>query len=472
MVCCGIIYIVNWCKIGLIFHHTRDISQKYKKEGKTIMKRVIAILLSVMMMVCVLASCGGGETSTTTNNETSGEAIGNEYTQSLGITADMFGDEKDVSLKVWGPEEYAQLLTEQCNEFSEIFKEKNITIEVVAQSEANATTQITNDPETAADVFGFASDQMQTLMAAKLLAAVPTGFAENIAKTDAEAAVAASMVGEELMAYPETGNGYYLVYDKRVVSDEQAGSLEEILAACKKAGKKFIMNCGDGYYACVFAFTGGVTINGLKEDGKTQIFNDYDEAEAVATLKAFSKLMHDYSGTFTSLDPTNVSSGLLNGTVAAGVDGSWNSDADKKALGDNLGAAKLPTINVNGEAKQMISMYGYKMIGVNAYSKAPRTAQILAYYLASETCQLERVEQLGWSPTNKVVAENEATTSNITIAALVAQGEHSVPQLNVAPTFWDPIANLGNKLYADETNPETYDFAKLLTETIKNITQR
>ena len=179
--------------------------------------------------------------------------------------------------------------------------------------------------------------------------------------------------------------------------------------------------------------------------------------------------MHDYSGTFTSLGPENISSGFSNGACAAGIDGSWNSTVDQDALGENLGAAKLPTINVDGEDKQMISMYGYKMIGVNAASKYPRTSQILAYYLSSEECQKQRAEELGWSPTNKVVVESDAVKNNVTISALVAQSAHAVAQVNVADTFWDPMANLGNKLVAEDTDPESYNFEKLLTDTLANI---
>ena len=325
-----------------------------------------------------------------------------------------------------------------------------------------------SDSEAGADVFGFASDQLHRLVNAKVISPVSPAFAASVSETELEESVKVSTVDGQLYAFPETGNGYYLVYDKRVVSDEQAGTLEGVLEACKKAGKKFIMNAGVGYYACVFAFTGDVKIDGLNEDG-TQKFTDYDEATAVATLKAFSQLMHDYSGTFTNLGPETISSGFYNGACGAGVDGSWNSSVDIDALGENLGAAKLPTINVDGEDKQMISMYGYKMIGVNAASKYPRTAQILAYYLASKDCQTQRAEELGWSPTNKEVVESDVVKNNVTIAALIEQSNHAVAQVNVADTFWDPMANLGNKLIADDTDPAKYDFTKLLNDTIANV---
>ncbi len=434
------------------------------------MKKIIALLMAVMMMGTVIAGCGTtGQTGNNGEVVDGGNSTITDASVEFNATAEDFGEEKDAKIKVWGPDAYVTLLKKQCKAFTELFPEQNISIEVVAQGEDTAATQILSDSEAGADVFGFASDQLQSLVDAGVIAPVAQKFAANANASDLEAAIKVCTVDDKLYCFPETGNGYYLVYDKRVVTDEQAGSLEEILAACKKAGKKFIMDAGTGYYTCIFAFTGGVKIDGFEEDGKTQVFTDYDEKEAVATLKAFSKLMHDYQGTFTSLDPANISSGFMNGACGAGIDGIWNASIDKEALGENLGAAKLPTINVNGEDKQMISMYGYKMIGVNAHSKYPRTSQVLAYYLSSKDCQQQRVEELGWSPTNKEVVASDLVAKDATIAAFVAQGDHAVPQVNVAGTFWDPMANVGNKLMAEDTDPEKYDFAKLLNDTIANV---
>jgi arabinogalactan oligomer/maltooligosaccharide transport system substrate-binding protein len=444
------------------------------------MKKILALLLATLMMVGVFAGCG--ETSTTTSDSNDSSASGSDSSTTTVtstnfddvVTSDMFGDEEGAKLKVWGPDAYAKLLKKQCAAFTEKFKDQNITITVVAQGEDTSATQIMQDPDAGADVFGLASDKLNQLYDSGVIAPVATTFANVIKETDLENAVEVSTLEDQLYAYPETGNGYYLVYDKSVVSDEQAKSLEDILAACKKANKKFIMDAGTGYYSCVFAFTGGLTIDGYESDGKTQKFNDYDEDQVVDTLKAFSTLMHKYSGTFTSLDPAKISSGFtstskIKSTVGAGIDGSWNSEADSKALGDNYGATKLPTIKVNGEDTQMISMYGYKMIGVNANSKYPRTAQILAYYLSSEECQQQRCDQLGWSPTNKSVADSDSATENVSIQALLDQSNYSVAQLNVAQQFWDPMANLGNKLVADDTKPDSYDFKTLLKNTVANI---
>ena len=210
-----------------------------------------------------------------------------------------------------------------------------------------------------------------------------------------EESVKAGTVNDKLYYYPETTNGYFLVYDKSVVSDEKAQKFEDVLAACRDAGKRFIMDAGDGYYSCIFTFTGGVTIDGYADEEQTvQNFVDYDEDTAVATLQAFAQLIKDYKGTFTSLSVDKIASGFADGSCGAGIDGIWNIESDSEKLGENFGATKLPTINVNGEDKAMISMYGYKALGVKSTTKYPLTSAALALYLTGENCQRQRAEQI------------------------------------------------------------------------------
>ena len=430
------------------------------------MKKILAILLAGMMAVTAFAGCGEGQSESSGSGSGGGGSI--EVKDDL-VDESVFGDEDNISLKVWAPDKAVALVKQQVEEFKKAYPGKTFKkIEVVAQGEGDAVTQLLNDANAAADVFSFASDQLNKAIDAKVIARC--AFKDYVSDENVEDTVKAATIDDQLYAFPETNdNGYYLVYDKRVVSDDKAKTLEGILEACKAKKKEFIFNCGDGYYGCTFAFTAGAKIDGLEEDG-TQKFTEYDEGEAVATLQAFSKLMHDYKGTFVALDNAQLASGFETGTAGAGVDGSWNTKADEKALGENCGAAKLPTIKVNGQDKQLISMFGYKYIGVNAHSKFPASAQILALYLAGQKCQKDRAEQLGWGPSNKVVLDDPVVKNSAVQQAIIAQSENSCAQVNIAPTLWEPMGNLGNKLIADETNPNDAEyFKKLLTETIKNV---
>ena len=403
------------------------------------MKKILAILLAGMMTATALAGCGGGSSSgTDSKGSESGSSGGGAEAQVVDantVDPSLFGDEDNITLKVWAPSQALELVKKQVEEFKAAYPDKTFTkIEVSAMAESEAGTQVLNDASAAADVFGFASDHLNKLLDAKVLSEV--AFANAVSEMNSEETVKAGKKGDVLYAYPETNdNGYYLVYDKTVVTDEQAAKLEDVLAACKEAGKKFIFDCGNGYYGCTFAFTAGVLIDGLEEDGVTQKFVKYDEDEAVKTLQAFSKLMHEYKGTFTS-----------------------------------FGAAKLPTINVDGTDKQLVSLFGYKYIGVNAASQFPAAAQILAYYLHGEKCQQQRAEELGWGPSNKNVQQMPVITDNPIQQAIQMQAKNAVPQVNIAPTFWNPMGNLGNKLIADETNPDDADyFKKLLKDTVANV---
>lgn len=444
------------------------------------MKKILAILLAGMMAATALVGCGGGETSSNAG-ESGGSSSGEGAAKVEGSIVDesYFGDEgsasNPITLKVWAPDAAVSLVKEQIEAFKKAYPNKTFKeIAVVAQGEGDAATQLLNDATVAADVFSFPSDQLNKLVDAGVIA--PVAFKDAVTAANDPATVTAGTMknaegADTLFAYPETNdNGYYLVYDNTVVTEEQAKTLEGVLDACKKAGKQFVMNVGDGFYACTLAFTAGVIIDGLEEDGITQKFKEYDEDAAVTTLMAFAQLMKDYKGTFVSLDVANIASGFSNGKTGAGVDGSWDTASNQEALGEKFGAAKLPTIKVGDENKQLISMFGYKYIGVNGSSKFPASAQILAHYLAGEECQLQRATQLGWGPSNLTAQQDKAVTGSAVLQAIKAQAENAVPQVNIASTFWNPMGNLGNKLYADEWKPDDAAATKkLLQDTVANI---
>ncbi len=442
------------------------------------MKKVLAILLAGMMTATALAGCGGSGNNSSGSEGGNSNSGGSVAAQNGKVDESAFGDEKDITLKVWAPDKGVSLAKEQIEAFKKMYP--NVTfkkIEVVAQGEGEAATQIVNDPNKAADVFSFPSDQLNKLDSAKCLSPVSKAFLADVTATNSESTVKAATLKDSktkedvLYAYPETNdNGYYLVYDKKVVSDDQAKTLEAILKACKDAKKDFIMDCGDGFYACTFAFTAGAVIDGFEDDGETQKFKEFDENKAVDTLMAFAKLMKEYKGTFKSLSPAQIASGFKNGTLGAGVDGTWNSVADKEALGDNYGATKLPTINVGGEDTQLISMFGYKYIGVNAKTKFPRAAHILAYYLASEECQVQRAEKLGWGPSNTKAQETDFVKNDVTLQAIAAQSQNAVPQVNIQGTFWQAMGTLGSEMMKDGWKADDKAATqKLLKSTISDV---
>lgn len=419
-------------------------------------KRILSLVLAAAMMAVVFVGCGKSEDKT---SSTSGAAKTVEV-------------EKNAKLKLWGPAASLSILKEQAKAFEKKYADKNVKIEVVAQEESDAGTQVLNDSEAAADVFAFPSDQITKLTQAKALLPVYDNYVDDISKNHTAAAVdtvKGDLNGKEVLyAFPETDNGYYLVYDKSVISDEDAKSWEGILAACKKNGRQFIMDAGNGYYSCMFPFTGGLKLDGLEGDAQdTQKFNKYDEDEVAQTMSAFSELFHKYKDTFVSATVDKVSAGFSTAkrTCGAGIDGTWNAAVNKEALGKDFGVTVLPTINVNGKDKQTVAMIGYKYIGVKSVTKFPNASEELANYLVSAECQKTRLDKLGWTPTNKGVE----VEGNDAINTMLEEAKTFVVQANIIQAFWDPMANLGNKVYKADEKSDVATMKTLLKDTLTNI---
>jgi len=435
-------------------------------------KRFCAIALAALMTASAFAGCGsepttttppaGGDTTTTTPADGTGDPLGGE------------GANGTINLKVWGPEAVQEILKSQCATFSDNMKAYgDIQIEVVPQGEADSATAVLTDSQAAADVFGFACDNLDKLVTAGALLEVTGADKDFVTSANSEASVNAATKNGSIWAYPETGdNSYILVYNKKYVSEEQAKTLEGTLEACKAANKKFVMDAGNGYYSCMFMFTGGLKIDGFETnaDGdEVQKFTEYDEAKVVKTMLAFQSLFTEYKDYFLNGEVTKVVDGFKSDTVAAGIDGSWNFASAKAALGEDVGFAVLPTINVDGTATPIVNMFGYKLLGVNSSTQFPNTAIELAKFLSGEECQKERAEKLNWGPSNKVIAESDLIKNDQALNAILSQQANSVAQVGVAATFWTPVGTFGSKI-VDFDNPLTEDSAKeLVKTTIANV---
>lgn len=86
----------------------------------------------------------------------------------------------------------------------------------------------------------------------------------------------------------------------------------------------------------------------------------------------------------------------------------------------------------------MASFSGYKLLGVNAYSKHREWAVKLAEWIANEENQKLRFELRGQGPSNIRVASSEEVQNSPAIAALLKQSEFSCPQ-RIGGNFWEPV---------------------------------
>lgn len=361
-------------------------------------------------------------------------------------------DESDgtVNLKVWGAQEDQEMLKGMI----EAFKKENpnvkynITLGVVGEKDTQ--TKILEDPEAAADVFAFPDDQLTDLINAGVLYEI-TLDKEKIRMENSEGAVKAATMNDKLYAYPMTAdNGYFLYYDKSVLSENDVKTLDGLMNAAASKNKKVLMDVSNGWYVASFFLGAGGTL-GIKNGKQTCDFNNANGVAAGEAVKNFCA----HEAFMTGEDA--VLTGGIGTTIAAGVSGTWTADAIKEKLGDNYAATKLPTFTMDGKQVQMKSFAGYKLMGVNSATKHPKEAMKLAQFLTNEQNQLIRFEKRAMGPSNIKAAENEKVKANVALSALAMQNQYGVSQGSVLNSSWDPMEAFGTAM-------ETKNYSKSVKE--------
>lgn len=364
---------------------------------------------------------------------------GCQKNSSVPLAEEQTPDAGTVNLTVWGAEEDEELLCQIIDSFQEKYRgQADFNITYMPQSESSCTNALMADLEQGADVFAFADDQLNTLVAAGALE--PVENAEAAKEANLPEAVLAASINDTLYALPLTAdNGYFLYYNKQYFSENDIESLDRMLEIAAEHEKKISMEWSSGWYVYSLFGNTGLSV-GLNDDGITNYctWNSTDgDIKGTDVARAMQGIAI-HPG-FTSVDDAGFLDGVKNGTIIAGVNGVWNAVAVEKAWGRNFGAAKLPSYRCAGKQVQMASFSGYKLIGVNAYSKHREWAAKLAQWIANEENQKLRFRLRGQGPSNINAAASKEVQSSLAIAALLEQSEFSCLQ-RIGGNFWDPVS--------------------------------
>ncbi len=342
-----------------------------------------------------------------------------------------------INLVIWCAAEDEELVSQITSSFKKEYSSQDFNITYKPQSESNCTDALMADLENGADVFIFADDQLNTLVAAGALE--PVENAEHARKANLPESVLAASVNDTLYALPLTAdNGYFLYYNKKYFTEKNIKSLDSILDIAAQHGKKFSMEWSSGWYVYSFFGNTGLTV-GLNDDGITNYCtwnSKKGKIKGTDVAKAMLKISR-HPG-FTNTDDAGFLKGVKNNKIIAGVNGIWNSVALEKAWGKNFGAARLPLYTCAGQQVQMASFSGYKLVGVNAYSEEKEWAAKLAEWISNEENQKLRFIMRGQGPSNINAAASEEVQSSPAIAALLEQSGFSCLQ-RIGGNFWEPV---------------------------------
>ena len=222
-------------------------------------KRVLALVMSTAMIASVLTACGGNSNtpaqdtnSNTTNNDApAADTTNNDAPAADTANNDAAADTANVDygtgeITIWVAENVQTFTQNQIKAFQEANPQyAGYTVTVEPVGEGDAASNMITDVEGGADIYGFAQDQLARLVSSGAIMPVIGDYATWVAEQNDAGAAAAAVVGGTTYAFPITSdNGYFMYYDKSVVTDPT--SLDQIVADCEAAGKGFYMETLDG----------------------------------------------------------------------------------------------------------------------------------------------------------------------------------------------------------------------------------
>ncbi len=417
---------------------------------KTAFQKFIAFGLALLILGTALCACRGGSSSGNTDGD-------------------------HITLTVWGSQEDQAMLKEMCNAYAKQNPQNTYTFRFGVQGEGDAADKVLGDVMSGPDVFSFPGDRINSLYAGGALARIGGDIEATVRSANTEASVDAASIrveGEDrLYAFPITGdNCFFLYYDKRVFPDaSKLNSLDDILDTAAAAGKKvhFKIN-DDGWYLSSFFFADEdlgyeVTYNDRMVEEKVSI--NYDTEDGLSVMQALRHYIAS-DALVAQTDDSKIIAAFTpdkNGhcEAAAAVSGTWNAATIRRLLGDNMGVAILPTINLDGEAVRLSGFMGYKLMGVGGYSQNKGEATRLAAFLTNAENQKKRFEIRGFAPTNKEIAALEEIQNDPIIATVLRQATFNRSQKSVPNAYWSPMGSLITPLITAKAEGRTVSDAEL-----------
>lgn len=352
------------------------------------------------------------------------------------------GERDKIRLMVWSPSEdqsvdSGQWLQKSCEAFAAEHPEWDITFVYGVADEASAANQVAQDPEASADVFMYANDTLTIMTDANALAKFGGKYREQIEKTNSPEVLASLIKEDELYGIPFTTNTWFMYYDKSVFSEEDVKNLDRML---EKGVVSFPFT--NSWYLPSFYVGNGCTLFGDGTDEEKGV--DFGGEKGADVTKYLVELA-EHPNFKIDADGSGIA-GLRDGSINAIFSGSWDANAVKEILGDNMGAAALPTYTLNGKENQMMAYAGSKAIGVNPYSKNMVAAVELAVYLGSAEAQRSHYELRNVIPCNTELLAEESIAKD----ALVAAQNETFNRTSILQPFvaamnncWVPVENMG-----------------------------
>lgn len=408
------------------------------------MKKKALSLFLVTAMAVSMVGCGSKDADKNTEKKDTEVAAATEKEAAAEDEA-WEGD-----LTVWSPQEDQDTnwLQDQCEAFAAEHSNWKINFNYGVCPEGEAKDNVTKDVEAAADVYMLANDNIPDLVSAGALSELGGDYLGYVTSTNSDSILASVTYNDSVVAFPFTPNTWFMYYDKSVFSEDDVKNFDTMLEKAGEAGKKVSFKLTDSWYIESFYVANGCTLFGDGTDTDAGIDFSGDKAAAVTEylvdLAANPNFLVDADG-----------SGLagLGDSVAALFSGTWDAEAVKEKLGDNMGVAALPTVTIDGKEGQMKSFIGSKAIGVNPNAENQQVAMSLAAYLAGEKAQTAHYEMRNLLPSNINIslADDPIATA---VTNVMTDTSIMQPLCKEMSNYWSPAENMGKNIQSGEVTKD------------------
>lgn len=412
------------------------------------MKKKALSLFLVTAMAVSMVGCGSKDADKNTDKNTDKKDTEVAAATEKGAAAEDEAWEGD--LTVWSPQEDQDTnwLQDQCEAFAAEHPNWKINFNYGVCPEGEAKDNVTKDVEAAADVYMLANDNIPDLVSAGALSELGGDYLGYVTSTNSDSILASVTYNDSVVAFPFTPNTWFMYYDKSVFSEDDVKNFDTMLEKAGEAGKKVSFKLTDSWYIESFYVANGCTLFGDGTDTDAGIDFSGDKAAAVTEylvdLAANPNFLVDADG-----------SGLagLGDSVAALFSGTWDAEAVKEKLGDNMGVAALPTVTIDGKEGQMKSFIGSKAIGVNPNAENQQVAMSLAAYLAGEKAQTAHYEMRNLLPSNINIslADDPIATA---VTNVMTDTSIMQPLCKEMSNYWSPAENMGKNIQSGEVTKD------------------
>lgn len=400
---------------------------------------LLTVIISIMM---VLTACGPQRPDSSKSKDTSGTATKTEKVPA-----------KPDSLNIWvnADDTQAKAIKDITDKYTEKtgIKVNATKINMLDQQKKLA---VVGPQGKGPDLFFQPQDRIGDLVTQGLVAPVDpfvtqdelSGYSEPalhaVTVTYKEPSLGDTEAKSHIYGFPAVTETYTLFYNKDLVKNPPK-TFDELKATAKSltnASKKkygFVFEGNNFYYDYPFVVANGGHIFG----GEAGNFDTTDiGVNAEGSVKGFQLLQSFFTE---GLIPVSINADVVNGlfkdgSVAMVINGPWAIADYKKALGDKVATAPIPSIN----GKPAISFSGIKSWLVSSYSKNQYWAADLAKFMTNDENAKYYFDNAGELVPRPTVLEN---LSDPIYQGFAEQLKNSEPMPNIPEMsqVWTPMNN-------------------------------